>query len=371
MIYYILGITFLLVGILIGWFFIRKNIPKLRFPKGSNEAEKIDMIDRWLTKLNRQHKFNGAVLLVKDGKRRFAEAYGYRDAKSRQKITLDSSFRLASVSKQFTAFGIMVLVEQGRLDYDDLVTNYIPAFPYAGVTIRHLLNHISGVPDAYLQLAKKQRKNIVALDNKTAVDLLIKANLPKESEPNSAFKYANTNYIILARIAEIISDLSFEKFMLESVFQPLDLQNTRVWNLNSADATFPNQVKDFGKIGKINIPLAPSFIDGVAGDGGVFSSINDLEKWDKYWYENSLLSAENLAEAYQQPQLNDGTTSDYGFGWLLQKDAMWHNGSWLGARTIIIRNRVKQNCLVVLDNSFNRRFDRIVQELEEAVGKIE
>ena len=151
--------------------------------------------------------------------------------------------------------------------------------------------------------------------------------------------------------------------MQTEIFKPLGMENTRVWNRNSVEKTFKNKADDFENLdGKIT-EIKPTFYDGVAGDGAVFSSLNDLLKWDQFWYENPLISPENLQEAFQKTTLKNGDISSYGFGWLVTKEGMWHNGTWMGANTIIIRNIKKKRVMVILDNSANLFFDNILDEL--------
>ncbi|MEM1124992.1 MAG: serine hydrolase domain-containing protein, partial [Bacteroidota bacterium] len=184
---------------------------------------------------------------------------------------------------------------------------------------------------------------------------------------NEKYQYSNTNYILLARTIEVVSGLSFEAYMQKELFTPLGMSNTRVWNLLSKDKTFKNKTDDFDNARGNPKALTPTFVDGVAGDGAVFSSAKDMFLWDKFWYGNPLIGQENLQEAFKKPTLNDGTISDYGFGWIITEKGMWHDGAWLGARTVIIRNTEHKNCLVVLDNSANVFFDEILKALKVLV----
>jgi len=327
------------------------------------QTEKIELLDQWFSELHEQNKFNGVVLIAKEGKPLLSKGYGFSDYQQTQKLTENSSLRLASVSKQFTAAGIMLLHEKKQLNYDDLVSKFISGFPYQSVTIRQLLNQTSGIPDIYQALEEIGKEGISILTNQIVVDLLLTKNIPAESLPNEKYQYCNTNYILLAHLIEIIAEKSFEDFMQTEIFEPLGMENTRVWNRNSAEKTFKNKADDFenhnGKITEIK----PTFYDGVAGDGAVFSSLNDLLKWDQFWYENPLISPDNLQEAFKPVTLKNGEISSYGFGWLITEEGMWHNGTWMGANTIIIRNIKKKRVLVILDNSTNLFFDKILDEL--------
>lgn len=362
--YILLGLG-LIIGGFFAWFFLYfMKIPALDIPENATEAEKLELIDEWFIKLQEDGQFNGAVLLAQQGDPLLMKGYGFEDVEKKKPITANTSFRLASVSKQFTATGILVAQAQGKLSIDDEVSQYIPDFPYPTITIRHLLNHTSGVPDAYMDLATANKENIDILTNKKAVELLIEAQPKADFQPTERFQYSNTNYILLARILEIVSDSSFENFMRQNLFDPLNMNQTRVWNLLSETETFPNKADDLrnlkGKLYKLN----PSFIDGVAGDGAVFSSLNDFLIWDQFWYGNSLISDANLQEAFQKVKLTDGEYSDYGFGWGIKENGVAHNGAWLGARTFIERNTTDKTLLVVLDNGSTIVLDEIVKEVK-------
>ena len=334
--------------------------PKLRINEGEN---KIEAIDKWLAKLQSKNQFNGAVLMTKNDEILLMKGYGYTNHLQNETITPQSSFRLASVSKQFTATGIMLLHEKGLLNYDTTVSTYIKDFPYENVTVRHLLHHTSGVPDVYMSLAKKHKDEIGdILSIQKVIQLVNKYPKEVKAQPNDKFVYSNTGYVLLAGIIENISGQSFEMFMQEALFEPMDMKNSRIWNLLSEDATFPNKTTGFAPHDN-NKEVKPNFLDGVAGDGAVFSSLEDFLIWDKFWYENNLISSENLQEAFQPVTLNDGSVSNYGFGWGINGHKVAHEGGWMAARTLIARNRETKTCLVILENSSNLRFNGIVKEL--------
>ena len=361
----LLGIVLIAIGFFI-WFFVSfLQIPELELPENSNEKEKIVLIDNWFEKLNSENKFNGGVLFRKDGQPTLAKTYGYTNSKQTERLNNNSSFRLGSISKQFTASGIMLLKENKILDYDDLVSKHISGFPYQNVTIRNLLNQTSGIPDVYLELAENEKDNLGILTNEKALQLIIENNIKSNFEPNDKFDYSNTNYIILARIIELISNQSFEDFMKDNIFIPLGMNNTRVWNLVSKDKTFEGKTDGFKDLAGVVNEIKPTFVDGVAGDGGVFSSINDFMIWDEFWYKNELISNENLKEAFKRPILNNGQTSNYGFGWVIvSDDIVMHNGAWLAAKTYFVRNIKKKTSLVILDNSANLYFNKIIKNLK-------
>lgn len=341
------------------------SIEALQINKEMTLTEKAETANTWLNKLQKSNKFNGAVLLIKNDSVILKNTYGFTDYTQTKKLTNNSSFRLASVSKQFTATGIMLLKEQQKLNFDDSITTFLPSLSYTNVTVRNLLNHTSGVPDVYMSFPKKYKNevgNILTISKTIA--LLAKESPPLTNLPNEKYKYNNTGYVLLAGIIEKVSGKSFEEFMQTELFNKLEMKNTRVWNLASTNTTFKNKTTSFENVlGKIK-NLKPSVLDGVAGDGGVFSSINDFVIWNQFWHNNNLLSKNTQQEAFKKPVLNNKKQSNYGFGWLITKNkAHWHNGSWLGARTLIIRNEQLKNCLVILDNSSTFNIDNIAHQL--------
>ena len=365
----IIIVLLVLIGVFFFWISRTTKIKGLEISDDDSQITKVQKADEWLQKIHEENNFNGGVLLIKNGEVILKKTYGFTDFSKSEKLTTQSSFRLASVSKQFTATGIMILKEKGKLNFDVSISEYLPELPYKEVTVRNLLNHTSGIPDIYMDFPKKYKEEIgSALDISEVVKLLAKENKPLESEPNSLFRYNNTGYVLLAGIIERVSGISFEEFMNQELFQKLKMNNTRVWNLVSKDQTFKNKTNSFENfLGNIT-ELTPGVIDGVAGDGSVFSSLDDFIIWNQFWSENSLLSEETLGEAFKVPALNDGSKSNYGFGWILaENEGVWHNGSWLGARTLIARNETSKNCIVVLDNSSSIHVDFIGQQLAKAL----
>lgn len=330
--------------------------------------EKIEKVDNWFKELQGLKKFNGAVLLIKNDTVLFKGAYGYEDCSKTTPLTTKSMFRLASVSKQFTAAAIMVLHDKGQLNFDDPYVKYIPEFPYKDVRIRHLLNQTSGIPDAYMGFPDSYPDEVgEVLTIQKMLQLLIKASPEPLAEPNESYEYSNSNYVLLAALIEKISGLSFEEFMKTQLFEPLGMSSSRVWNLESEADGFEHKAQDFDNYASPCKNLKPGILDGVAGDGAVFSSVEDFVIWNQFWYANSLMSDETLQEAFKAPLLNDGSNSDYGFGWLVSEDTSSHEGLWLGAHTYILRNTKEKNCIVLLDNSSN--FDEITK-IEFQLAKV-
>lgn len=361
------GLAVLACGV--GYYiYSRLQVAPIIVASDANEAERIAAVDRWLDKLFEKFKFNGGVLVVLNGKVLLSKTCGFTDHAATQLLNDHSAFQLASVSKQFTAAGVLRLAEMGLLELDDPVANHIDGFTFEKVTIHHLLNHTSGIPDEYMKLAKQHRKSIGDVLTSSKVVELVKHYSKTELAPGDLMEYSNTNYVLLAGVIEAVSGMSFEKFMSKELFQPLGMKDTRVWNLLSAERS-PNQASDYLQFGHKRLPHKIPWIDGVAGDGAVFSSLHDFVIWDQFWDGNPLVSNTLLQEAFKRPTLNDGTKSDYGLGWGIEQDHHWHNGAWLGARTFIARYPESRLCVVVLDNSSNSRFMKIANQIGDVLQK--
>jgi CubicO group peptidase (beta-lactamase class C family) len=339
--------------------------PELVLAETDNQEQKVEKAKQWLTELQQNNHFNGGVLLIKNDSVIFKETFGYTDYSQTKKLDVHSAFRLASVSKQFTAAGIMLLKEQGKLEFDDPITKYLPNLKYSKSTIRNLLNHTSGIPDAYMGFPNKYKEEIGSeLEISEVVNLLEKANLPYANEPNSKFKYNNTGYVLLAAIVESVSGESFESFMNRELLEKLEMKDSRVWNLVTLNPQFKNKTGSFRVHNDQITELPPGVFDGISGDGGIFCSLNDFIIWNEFWDGNDLLSNETIAEAFKVSNFNNGKENTYAFGWnVTDNGGAWHNGSWLGARTLIARNGKLKNCLVVLDNSSSVNVDFIGQQL--------
>ncbi len=368
-----LGIIFLLI-ILIAVFFAWFNayylvVPPLEIDENSSRNQIIDKIDKWFVHLNELKKFNGLVLMIDDGIPLLSKGYGFTNYKENALLNEKSCIRLASVSKQFTAAGVLRLAEMGLLDLDDPVAKHLEGFLAENVTVRHLLNQTSGIPGEYMTRAQQHRKTIGDVLTIAKVVELVAQHSDGYRLPGEVMKYSNTNYVLLAGVIEAASGKSYEKFMSEELFQPLGMRDTRVWNLLSGERS-PNQADDFDQVDEDRTPIEATWLDGVAGDGAVFSSLHDFVIWDRFWYGSPLVSDALLREAFERPELNGGAISDYGFGWVVEGKRHWHNGAWLGANTYIARYPGSRCCLVVLDNSSNLRLGKIANEIEGALEPI-
>ncbi|WP_408038513.1 serine hydrolase domain-containing protein [Tenacibaculum amylolyticum] len=334
----------------------------------------LDIIKGWVLNLYQKKKFNGIIAFVKDDVVIFKYAAGYKSYKQ-EPIQENTKLRLASLSKSFTGFGVMLLSKNYDVSYDDPVSKYIKQFPIQDISIRQLLHHSSGIEVDYILLAKKYKPKTpnYILSIKDASILISKYVKHKYDGAGKKFNYNNSNYILLARIIEIVSGLSFEYYMKQEVFNSLKLNNTRVWNLLSEytkeeNDLFSEGFKSYFKSKKIKVQ--PKWTEGVAGDSGVFSTINDLIKWSNLWDLNPLLDNEEIQEALTFPNLNSGVKFSHGFGWHLKENTIIQEGKKLATNAIMVKNFKNSTTLILVDNSNNPRFKKIYNELTKNLDNL-
>ncbi|GAB3956450.1 hypothetical protein GCM10028805_46340 [Spirosoma harenae] len=297
--------------------------------------------------------FNGVVLFAEQGTIRFQKVLGTANIATKEPLTIGSAFNLASVSKQFIAMMIMQLQERGKLNYDEAVQTYLPDFPYQAISVRDLLNHTSGLPE-YFDLAQKYLGPLDTLTNDGMLQLLHQHQPPLVFQSGDRWEYCNTGYVVLGSIIAKVSGISVEKFFEQNIVQPLKLKNTYIYKHKSS--TIPrNRVYGFNRENGKNVPNDLIRLDGVIGDGNVYSSAEDLLSWSQALYTEKLVKASTLQEAFTPVKLNDGTTYPYGFGWGIDADGkiLQHTGSWVGFRTLIVRYIDKKQTLIVLTNGTN------------------
>lgn len=310
----------------------KKEIDKIFYRE---KAQKIDSIMQIRAKKN---YFNGNVLVAYKGNCIYNESFGYADMLRRSKLKKDDIFQLASVSKQFTAMAIMMLKEQNKLAYDDTVTKYIPEFPYPRITVRMLLNHTSGLPN-YMWLVEHHWKGKKAPYNNDIVKMMAEHKLALYFTPGRRWDYSNTGYIILASIVEQITKVEFADFMKNNVFEPLQMNNSFVYSRSLSNAKKDRLIGYYYRSKRYRM-IPETVNDGAVGDKGVYSTTEDLFKWDQALYNNTLVSYETLEEAISTFKLRNKYEIPYGFGFRIRtrnnKKVAYHHGKWNGFRTSIL-----------------------------------
>lgn len=315
-----------------------------------------DKIDQLFLYCNDKEIFTGSVLVVEKGSVVYKNVAGYSNLEKKELWDINTPSCIGSISKQFTAMAVMILKEQNKLSYEDKLNMYFPKLPGADdITIRQLLNHTSGTI-RYVNLPELRANGTVktGITNKDIYEVLIQRD-SLIFEPGTNYAYSNSGYIILAMIVEKVSGVFFHKFLKEKIFIPLSMQNTFLWNKLSSSGCHK-------AIGYNNYSEIYDYDVFVEGAGGIYSTVEDLYKWDQALYSEKLVSKETLQEAFMPGLLNDGTLSrkpdvspwGYGFGWLLKKNdtenIVWHDGGFNGFNALFYRDLNKELCLVILSN---------------------
>lgn len=331
-------------------------------------AQKLATLDSSLTLLYQRGMLNGTFLVAKEGKVVYKKVFGTVAAHSTQPLTTESSFNLASVSKQFTSMMIMMLKEQGKLNYDDKLRQYVPDFPYDSISIRHLLNHTHGLPE-YFDLATQYNTTLDTLTNERVVQLLKNHHPSLQFQPNSQFSYCNTGYILLAHLIEKLTEEPIQRYFERKIVQPLGLKNTYIYTLKMPKSP-ENRVFGSKRVNEKYLPNDLIRLDGVWGDGNIYSSVEDLLIWDQALLTEKLIKKATLQDAFKPAILNDGSFSWYGFGWGLDKEGskVSHTGGWVGFQTIIERYLAQKWTFIALTSSEDGTAIRVAQQILE--GKI-
>lgn len=315
----------------------------------AQQSNTVRSIDSVCTYLFNNHAFNGVVLYAEQGKPLYSKAFGVTDYRTGKALQSNSSFNLASVTKQFIAMCIMMLQEKGKLAYTDDIRRFLPELQYSGITIRHLLTHTSGLPE-YFDLFIKTRGPSDTLTNDKLVALLAQHQPPLDFPTGSEWQYCNTGYVLLAVIIQRVSGMPVEQFIHANIVQPLGLKETYLYNvyLPSPD----NRVFGFEEVyGKQQLNDL-FYMDGLTGDGNLYSSVEDLLTWEQSLYTSRLVQQTTLQEAFQPVQLSNDSTYPYGFGWFILKpnEQYAHTGGWAGFANIICRDVNKKRTLIVLSS---------------------
>lgn len=332
---------------------------------GAQTTARIARIDSVLTYLHSHELFNGTVLVGEKGKVLYKKAFGISHPTTKAPLTTASSFNLASISKQFFTMMIMILREQGKLSYDDAVQKHLPTFPYPGITIRHLMNQTSGLPE-YFDIAAGRMTLLDTLTNEEMLSILASRKPPLVFQPGEKWEYCNTNYTTLASVLEKVAGMSSDKFFQQYIAGPLKLKNTFIYNTKMK--SFPPS-RVFGMTIEGGKPILNDLtpFDGIVGDGNVYASVEDLYLWDQALYSEKLVKKATFQEALTPGKLNSGDATRYGFGWFIEEPGktVTHTGGWVGFSNLIARYIDKNQTIVVLTSSSTGFGPRLVKNIWE------
>jgi CubicO group peptidase (beta-lactamase class C family) len=311
------------------------------------------VIDSLMAPYARADRPGASVVVIRDGGVALVKSYGLARVEKGEPVMPESNFRLASLSKQFTATAIMLLVADGKLRYDDVLATVLPLpeLPdYARtVTVRQLLNHTSGLPDYEDFVPDSQTAQVHDAD---IPRLIAGAPAPKFA-PGTRYDYSNTGYVLLALIVERASGMRFADFLRARIFAPLRMTTTVA--LEEGRSVVPHRAYGYTVDSAGGVRLTDqSNTSATLGDGGIYSSVSDLVKWDRALEQHTLVSADAQRLAWTPPALAAGRTTQYGFGWFVDRDRgtmrLKHHGESRGFTNTILRYPERRLTVVVLTN---------------------
>lgn len=287
-----------------------------------------------------------SVLVLRDGVPLLRRAYGLADLEQQVAATPATNYRLASMTKQFTAAAVLALIEDGRLSLDDPVREWLPSLPPAAdpITIRHLLTHTSGLIDYEDLIPPATTRQVHDAD----VLQLLESQHRLYFAPGTRYRYSNTGYALLALIVARVSGQDFASFLRTRIFLPLGMRDTLAYQ--AGVSSIAHRAFGYSYERSAWRRTDQSVTSAVLGDGGVYSSIDDLAKWDAALYDERLLSARSLALAFTPATATDDPAVRYGFGWRISGETLWHSGETAGFRNVIVRYPRHHFTVVVLTN---------------------
>jgi len=311
-------------------------------------------VDRLMSPYSKPNVPGAAIGIFRGPDILLAKAYGLRDLEHQQDHTIKTNFRTASLSKAFTSTAIMQLIESGQLRLTTTITEIFPNFPEygSGITIKHLLSHTSGLHDYELLMPPNYQGQIT---DKGVLDLLA-TERSGYFTPGSRFRYSNSGYAILACIVEKITSLPFQDYLRDHIFLPLQMHQTVAYVKNYNDVV--ERAYGYSPNGNAFKFTDQSSTSAVLGDGGIYSSIQELHQWIQMWNGgNSVLSPGSMTSMTEPNRLNNGQATNYGFGWFVEQykgtRKISHTGSTIGQKHAIAFFPEKNLGIVILANREN------------------
>jgi CubicO group peptidase (beta-lactamase class C family) len=307
-------------------------------------------IDSLFSRFNKPDVPGVSVVVVQDGKVVLHRSYGMADIEKQVACATNTNFRLASVTKQFTAMAVLVLAENQRLSLDETVPDFFPEFPEYGrqIRLKHLLNHTSGIID-YEDIIPAG--TVMPVLDRDVLRLLMQQQ-KTYFEPGSAYRYSNSAYALLALIVEVRSGRTFARFLKENIFDPLKMKDTLAYEQGSS--AIARRAYGYTAEGAAFKPSDQSLTSSVLGDGGIYSSTTDLIQWALALDGGKLISEPLLRQAFTPSVDSDKRGVGYGFGWYLQTEhglkKQWHTGSTRGFNSLIVRYPEKRLNIILLAN---------------------
>jgi len=297
-----------------------------------------------------RRNFNGGILIAKNGQVVFEDYNGFSNFRTKDTITPNTPFHLASISKTFTGVAIMQLVEKHLVSLEDSVQKFYPAFPYPGITVKLLLTHRSGLANYPYFLTGDTAFKKRPASNTDLLNFMIAHKPDVYQLPDRGFHYCNTNYSLLALIVEKVSGQPFPDYMKSYIFEPLQMNNTFVFSIADTANYKPSYLAN-------NRPVPMEPLDCIYGDKNVYSTPRDMLKWDEALYKNTVISKTSYEQATTPYSNEKPGKHNYGLGWRLlilpDQKIVYHNGWWHGNNTSFTRFVKDTATVIILGNRYN------------------
>jgi CubicO group peptidase (beta-lactamase class C family) len=286
------------------------------------------------------------VLVLHEGMPVIRRAFGMADLEQETVTITATNYRLASLTKQFTAAAVLMLVEEGVLSLDAPLLEWLPSLSEraAGATLRQLLTHTSGIIDYEDLVPSGRTAQLQDLD----VLRLLESEPRTYFAPGSGYRYSNGGYALLALVVESVSGKGFATFLRERIFGPLGMSGTVAHR--EGVSTVAHRAYGYTRVDDGWRRTDQSLTSAVLGDGGVYSSIDDLAKWDAALYDGRLMRPESLRLAFAPTTATDDPAISYGFGWRITGETVWHSGESVGFRNVIVRWPRRRLTVALLTN---------------------
>jgi CubicO group peptidase (beta-lactamase class C family) len=291
-----------------------------------------------------------SVMIIQHGKIALAKGYGLANLEERTPCGTNTNFRLASVTKQFTAMSVLILADHKQLSLDQPLTDFFPELPAYGrqITVRHLLTHTSGLLDYEDLIPKGTELPVLDRDVLRLLMQQDKTYFP----PGTKYRYSNSGYSLLALIVEARSGNTFAQFLQANIFRPLNMRHTLAYEQGLS--VVPNRAYGYSPDSSGFKRTDQSLTSSVLGDGGIYSSVADLYQWDQALYTDKLISRKLLKLAFTLATAAEHADTGYGFGWFIGQyrglREIWHSGNTIGFTTRIARFPDKHFTVIILAN---------------------
>ncbi len=332
-------------------------------------AETPDKVDAYVAAEMKAQQVPGLSLaVVKNGALAKLKGYGFANLEHSVPVHADTLFQSGSLAKQFTAAGVLILVEQGKVGLDDPLSKYFANTPpsWKDIKVRNLLSHTSGIPD----YEEGGSGRDLHRDYNEDELLAMAEKMPLNFAPGEKWKYSNTGFTLLGILIHKVTGQFYGDYLREHVWQPLAMETTQVID---NDAIIPNRAEGYNLVkGELKHTYWVSPTLDATADGSLLFSVIDMVKWDAALRARKLLKPSSYDTWWTPMKLNDGSLAHYGFGWFIEsagsQKVIEHTGEWQGFQTQISRYG-EELTVIVLVNSEDSNPKKIAHAVAEMYGK--